>query len=55
MVRGQIQTETIKDVQEELNKMDDSTIKRTFLFDIKTDIGNIQYGDMFFPVYQVRT
>lgn len=48
MVRGQIQTETIKDVQDELDKIDDSIIKRTFLFDRKTDIGNIQYGDMFF-------
>jgi len=51
MVGDQIQTETIKDVQDELNKIGDSTIKRTFLFDRKTDIGNIQYGDMFFLVY----
>ena len=48
MVRGQIQTEMIKDVQKELDKSNDDTITRTFTFDRKTDIGNIQFGDLFF-------
>ena len=48
MVRGQIQTETIKDVQKELDKSkDDDTITRTFTFDRNTDIGQIQLGDRF--------
>src|SRR5215207_333591 len=47
MVRGQIQTEMIKDVQEELAKSNDDTITRTFTFDRKTDLGNIQIGDLF--------
>ena len=46
MVRGQIQTEMIKDVQAEL-KSNDDTITRTFTFDRNTDIGNIQIGDLF--------
>ena len=49
MVRGQIQTELIKDVQKELDKSNDGdTITRTFTFDRKTDIGNVQFGDLFF-------
>lgn len=47
MVRGQVQTEMIKDVQAELDKNNDDTITRTFTFDRKTDIGNIQIGDLF--------
>jgi hypothetical protein len=47
MVRGQIQTETIKDVQKELDKSKDNTITRTFTFDRNTDIGQIQLGDRF--------
>ena len=48
MVRGQIQTETIKDVQKELDKSkDDDTITRTFTFDRNTDIDQIQLGDRF--------
>src|SRR5215204_6676657 len=47
MVRGQIQTEMIKNVQEELAKSNDDTITRTFTFDRKTDLGNIQIGDLF--------
>ena len=47
MVRGQIQTELIKDVQKELGKSKDDTITRTFTFDRNTDIGNIQIGDLF--------
>ena len=49
MVRGQIQTEIIRDVQKELDKSsNDDTITRIFTFDRKTDIGNIQFGDLFF-------
>ena len=48
MVRGQIQTEVIKNVQEELDKSNsDDTITRTFTFDRNTDIGPIQIGDRF--------
>jgi hypothetical protein len=47
IVRGQIQTEMIKDVQKELAKSKDDTITRTFTFDRKTDLGNIQIGDLF--------
>ena len=47
MVRGQIQTEMIQDVQKELAKSNDDTITRTFTFDRKTDIGNVQFGDLF--------
>ncbi|MDR4511129.1 MAG: hypothetical protein MRJ93_05420 [Nitrososphaeraceae archaeon] len=47
-IRGQIQTEKINDVQSELDKSKDgSTITRTFTFDRKTDLGNIQIGDRF--------
>jgi hypothetical protein len=47
MIKGQIQSEVIEDVQAELDKSDDSTIKRTFTFDRKTDIGLIQIGDRY--------
>ena len=47
MVRGQIKTELIKDVQAELKKSKDNTITKTFTFDRKTDLGNIQIGDLF--------
>jgi hypothetical protein len=46
-IRGQIQTEMINNVQEELDKSKDDTIKRTFTFDRETDLGNIQIGDRF--------
>jgi hypothetical protein len=46
-IRGQIQTEMIQDVQKELAKSKDDTITRTFTFDRKTDLGNIQIGDLF--------
>ena len=46
MIKGQIQSEVIEDVKAE-DKSDDSTIKRTFTFDRKTDIGLIQIGDRF--------
>jgi hypothetical protein len=47
MIKGQIQSEVIEDVQSELDKSGDSTIKRTFTFDRKTDIGLIQIGDRY--------
>ena len=47
MIKGQIQSEVIEDVQAELDKSDDDTIKRTFTFDRKTDIGLIQFGDRY--------
>jgi hypothetical protein len=47
MIKGQIQSEIIEDVQAELDKSGDSTIKRTFTFDRKTDIGLIQIGDRY--------
>ena len=47
MIKGQIQSEAIEDVQAELDKSDDSTIKRTFTFDRDTDIGKIQIGDRY--------
>jgi len=47
MIKGQIQSEVIEDVHAELDKSGDSTIKRTFTFDRKTDIGLIQIGDRY--------
>jgi hypothetical protein len=48
MIKGQIQSEVIEDVQAELDdKSDDNTIKRTFVFDRDTDVGKIQIGDRF--------
>jgi hypothetical protein len=47
MIKGQIQSEVIEDVQAELDKSKDDTIKKTFTFDRKTDIGLIQIGDRF--------
>ena len=47
MIKGQIQSEVIEDVQAELDKSKDDTIKRTFTFDRKTDIGLIQVGDRY--------
>jgi hypothetical protein len=47
MIKGQIQSEVIEDVQAELDKSEDDTIKRTFTFDRKTDIGLIQVGDRY--------
>ena len=47
MIKGQIQSEVIEDVQAELDKSGDSPIKRTFTFDRKTDIGLIQIGDRY--------
>jgi hypothetical protein len=47
MIKGQIQSEVIEDVQAELDKSKDSTITRTFTFDRKTDVGLIQIGDRY--------
>ena len=47
MIKGQIQSQVIEDVQAELDKTKDNTIKRTFTFDRKTDIGLIQVGDRY--------
>ncbi len=47
MIKGQIKSEVIQDVQAELDKSKDSTIKRTFTFDRDTDIGRIQIGDRY--------
>ena len=47
MIKGQIQSQVIEDVQTELDKSDDNTISRTFTFYRKTDIGPIQIGDRY--------
>ena len=47
MIKGQIQSEVIEDVQSELDKSEGSTISRTFTFDRNTDIGLIQIGDRY--------
>ena len=47
MIKGQIQSEVIEDVQTELDKSDSSPIHRTFTFDRDTDIGKIQIGDRY--------
>ena len=46
MIKGQIKSEVIEDVQAELDKSGD-TIKRIFTFDRNTDIGKIQIGDRY--------
>jgi hypothetical protein len=47
MIKGQIQSEVIEDVQTELDKSDSNTISRTFTFDRNTDLGPIQIGDRY--------
>jgi hypothetical protein len=47
MIKGQLKSEVIEDVQTELDKSKDNTIKRTFTFDRNTDIGKIQIGDRY--------
>jgi len=47
MIKGQIQSEVIDDVQAELDKSKSSTISRTLTFDRDTDIGKIQIGDRY--------
>ena len=48
MVKGQIKSAVIDNVQEEFNKNNGYTISRTFIFDRDTNIGKIQIGDKFF-------
>ena len=45
MIKGQLKSEVIEDVQSELEKS--TTIQRTFTFDRDTDIGKIQIGDRY--------
>ena len=47
MIKGQIKSEVIEDVQAELDKNKDNAISRTFTFDRNTDIGKIQIGDRY--------
>ena len=47
MIKGQIQSEVIEDVQAELDKSNYNTIRITFTFDRDTYIGKIQIGDRF--------
>ena len=47
MIKGQIQSEVIDDVQYELENIGSNTISRTFIFDRNTDIGLIHIGDKF--------
>ncbi len=47
MIKGQIQSQVIDDVQAELDKSDSNTISRIFTFDRDTDIGKIQIGDRY--------
>jgi hypothetical protein len=47
MIKGQIKSEVIEDVQGELDKSKGTTIQKTFTFDRDTDIGKIQIGDRY--------
>ncbi len=47
MIKGQVQSEVIDDVQAELENIGGNTISRTFIFDRNTDIGLIHIGDKF--------
>ena len=47
MIKGQIQSQIIDDVEAELDKSNDETIQKTFTFDRNTDIGQIQVGDRY--------
>ena len=47
MLKGQIKSEVIEDVQEEFDKIGGYTIERIFAFDRITDMGPIQIGDRF--------
>ena len=48
MVKGQIKSAIIDNVQEEFEKTGGYTISRTFIFDRDTNIGKIVVGDKFF-------
>jgi hypothetical protein len=47
MIKGQIQSEVIENVQAELDKSESNTISKTFTFDRNTDLGPIQIGDRY--------
>ncbi|HEX7141329.1 MAG TPA: hypothetical protein VF222_02505 [Nitrososphaeraceae archaeon] len=47
MLKGQIKSAVIDNVQEEFSKISGYTIERTFAFDRDTDMGPIQIGDRF--------
>jgi hypothetical protein len=47
MLKGQIKSEIIDDVQKEFDKIGGYTIERTFAFDRNTDMGPIQIGDRY--------
>jgi len=47
MLKGEIKSEMIEDVQKEFDKIGSYTIERIFAFDKNTDIGPIQIGDRF--------
>ncbi len=47
MLKGQIKSEVIEDVQKEFDKIGGYTIERVFAFDRNTDMGPIQIGDRF--------
>jgi hypothetical protein len=47
MLKGQIKSSIIDDVQKEFDKIGGYTIERTFSFDRNTDLGPIQIGDRF--------
>jgi hypothetical protein len=47
MIKGQIQSQIIEDVEAELDKSDDETIQKTFTFDRNTELGPIQIGDRY--------
>jgi hypothetical protein len=48
MIKGQIKSAVIDNVQEEFDKIGGYTIERIFTFDRDTNIGKIQIGDKFF-------
>ena len=48
MVKGQIKSAIIDNVQEESDKIGGYKVSRTFTFDRDTNIGKIQIGDKFF-------
>ena len=47
MIKGEIKSAIINNVQDELNKLGGYTISRTFTFDRDTNIGKIQIGDRY--------
>ncbi|MGE3858537.1 MAG: hypothetical protein AB7F53_00960 [Nitrososphaeraceae archaeon] len=47
VLKGQIKSESIKNVQKEFDKTGKYTINRTFAFDRNTNMGPIQIGDRF--------